>query len=55
MPEKFKAMEPEDFFKFEFVMLPHYIFDRDNFDQQAMQLKARFDLNAPNTVFLPDA
>jgi hypothetical protein len=54
MPERLKTAEPEDFFKFEFVMLPNYRYELENFIQQAKQLKERFQLNAPNTLFLQD-
>lgn len=35
MPEKFKSADPEDFFKFEFIMLPHPRYEEDNFIEQA--------------------
>jgi hypothetical protein len=35
-------------------MLPNYRYELENFIQQAKQLKERFQLNAPNTLFLQD-
>jgi hypothetical protein len=58
MPEEKKNAEVEtifDLFKIEFVMLPHKHYETDKFEEKAKQLKARFKLDAPNTLFLSDA
>jgi hypothetical protein len=36
-------------------MLPHKTYEADNFYKQAMQLKARFEVDAPNALFLSQA
>ena len=38
-------------FEFEFAFLPHMKYEREQFDKQVLALKARFDRNAPNTLF----
>jgi hypothetical protein len=55
MPERLKAADPEDFFKFEFVMMPHFQLKKEDFIKQVNQLKERFQVNAPNTLFLQDS
>jgi hypothetical protein len=36
-------------------MLPSLHFEADKFFEQAMQLRARFEVNTPDSLFLPDA
>jgi len=55
MPEKYKDAEPDHFFHFDFVMLPHKRYKEKEFAEQAKQLRARFSVNAPNSLFLRDA
>ncbi len=51
-PEECTNSQPEDFFKFEFVMMPHKIFEADAFAQKARDLRQRFNLNDPETLFI---
>ena len=55
MPDQYKDKNPADVFTFEFEFLPHMKYEQEQFNAQAMQLKARFELDAPNTLFLSDA
>lgn len=54
-PDKYKDAKPEQFFQFEFAMMPHKIFEEDKFFEKAKQLRDRFEVNAPDTLFLSDA
>ena len=36
-------------------MLPHKNYEADKFEEEAKQLKERFKLDAPNTMFLQEA
>lgn len=38
-PEKFANSKPSDFFQFEYCMLPHKIFEEENFFKAAQDLK----------------
>ena len=51
MPDKYKDRHPADVFKFEFAFFPDFFYEREEFDEQVKKLKARFDRNAPNTLF----
>ena len=35
--------------------MPHKIFEEDRFYEKAKQLRERFEIDAPDTLFLPDA
>lgn len=50
-PDKYKDKKAQDFFDIEFCMLPHKVFQEDQFNVKAAQLKARFDASAENNVF----
>ena len=51
-PEQFENTKPEDFFAFEFIMMPHKIFEPDAFTEKANELKGRFEMDAADKVFL---
>ena len=51
-PEQYSSSKPSDFFSFEFIMMPHKIFEPDAFTEKAGELKARFEITAADTVFL---
>ena len=51
-PEQYADSKPEDFFSFEFAMMPHKIFEPDAFETKARELRSRFDLTANDTLFL---
>ena len=51
-PDKFANSKPEDFFSFEFVMMPHKIFQPDQFLAKADEIKGRFASDADNTLFV---
>ena len=54
-PETLKDKVPEDFFDFEFAMLPHKIFEERKFNEEVTKLRNRFDRRASNSLFLPDS
>jgi len=51
-PEKYANSRPEDFFSFEFFMMPHKIFQPEEFVTKANELKARFSQTATDTLYL---
>ena len=51
-PEQHENSKPEDFFSFEFAMMPHKIFQPDEFSAKAGELRGRFALDAADTLFL---
>ena len=51
-PENLANSKPEDFFAFEFITMPHKIFEPDAFTEAAQELRGRFDKNAENTLFI---
>ena len=51
-PDKYKNSEAKDFFEFEFCMLPHKIYDEDNFFKKCEELKHRFDNEAKDSLYL---
>ena len=55
MPEEYKKKNPADVFTFEFKFLPNNEDFAEEFKEQARQLKARFERNAQNSFFFPDA
>jgi hypothetical protein len=50
-PDQYKNSKPSDFFHFEFSMLPHKIYEEEKFYEKGKELKKRFDIAAPNTLF----
>lgn len=54
-PEPLKDSKPEQFFQFEFAMMPHKIFEEQKFYDKAKELRNRFEVKNPNTLFLSDA
>jgi len=54
-PEKYANAEPEEFFKFEFAMMPHKVFEEEKFFSAAKDLRARFAKDAADSLFLTDA
>ena len=50
-PDKFKDKKAEDFFDFEFSMLPHKVYQEEQFDQKVNELKTRFTINSDNSIF----
>ena len=51
-PEQFANSKPDDFFAFEFIMMPHKIFEPDAFTEKAQELRGRFDRQASDTLFI---
>lgn len=51
-PEKYANSQHSDFFSFEFAMMPHKIFQPDDFMAKATELRGRFDEGAADTLFL---
>ncbi|CDW88237.1 uncharacterized protein STYLEM_17355 [Stylonychia lemnae] len=50
-PDLFKESVPSDFFEFEFAMIPHKIYQEPQFIAKCGELRDRFDVHAPNTLF----
>lgn len=42
-PEQFKDSSPATFFQFEFITLPHKIYEEDNFNKEVDEIRKRFD------------
>jgi hypothetical protein len=53
--EKHENSKCTDFFHFEYSMLPHKIFQEDNFYKKAAELKLRFTVGAEDSLYLPDS
>ena len=51
IPDKYKGKEPENFFSFEFITLPHLIFKKEDFDKEIENLRKRLDKNDKNYFF----
>ena len=49
--EEHEHSKPKDFFDFEFVMLPHKLYQEEDFKTEALKLRQRFNDDDPNTVF----
>mmetsp|Transcript_9627 Transcript_9627/g.9414 ORF Transcript_9627/g.9414 Transcript_9627/m.9414 type:complete len:420 (+) Transcript_9627:8-1267(+) len=49
--EEFKDSSPHDFFDFEFHMMPHKIYQKKEFEEAGLQLKEKFNVNNPDTIF----
>jgi hypothetical protein len=43
-PDQFRGMSAHDFFKFEYAMLPHKIFEEEKFYEKCKEFRARFDV-----------
>jgi hypothetical protein len=50
--EEYKDSKPSDFFNFEFGMLPHKVYEEENFYEVCKLLKGRFSQTAEDTLFL---
>lgn len=48
---KHQNTSPRDFFDFEYCMLPHKIYQKDDFIKEGLALRSRFDPFNENTVF----
>ena len=51
-PDRYADSSPADFFQFEFAMMPHKIFQPDDFVTKASELKGRFSVSSSETLFL---
>jgi hypothetical protein len=49
--EKFEKSSPHDFFEFEFHMMPHKMYQPNEFKEAGLDLKNKFDVNNPDTLF----
>jgi hypothetical protein len=54
-PEKFANSKPSDFFQFEYCMMPHKMYQEEQFLEKAKELKGRFAVGATNSLFLNDS
>ena len=46
---------PSDFFDFEFLLMPHKIFEPQKFNEEVTKLRRLFDRSASNSLFLWDS
>ena len=51
IPEAYAGKGPEHFFSFEFITLPHLIYRKDDFNNEILNLRKRFDKNDENYFF----
>jgi hypothetical protein len=54
-PEKFKDSSPDQFFNFEFVMLPHKVYAEQGFIEKVKELKDRMTVGSADSLFLQDS
>ena len=54
-PEALINTVAENFFDFEFALLPHKILEEEKFNKEVRELRKRFDRRASNSLFLPDS
>ena len=45
-PEEYKDSKPQEFFDFDFFMLPHKIYEEQKFYEKCEELKERFSINS---------
>jgi hypothetical protein len=50
-PEKYKDYEPQEFFEFEFVTIPHYFYKINGFNEQVALLRSRFSKDNDGYLF----
>ena len=50
-PDKFADSKPSQFFSFEFVTLPHKVFQEELFDEEVGKLRERLDRNHKSYIF----
>jgi hypothetical protein len=49
--DKFEKSSPHDFFDFEYFMMPHKIYQAEEFEKSAAKLRERFRHDNPDTIF----
>jgi len=49
--EKHSHSSPHDFFDFEYCMLPHKVYQPEEFKKETLKLRQRFNVDDANTVF----
>lgn len=54
-PEKFADKKASDFFELEFAFMPHKVFQPKEFEDNVAELRTRFNVGAPNSLFLEDS
>ena len=54
-PDKYANSTPQDFFQFEYSMLPHKSYQEEAFFQRTAELKGRFEVGATSSFFLGDS
>lgn len=50
-PEEYKDSNPQDFFQFEFCLMPHKILEKQKFADTAKSLRTRFSVGQDNSLF----
>lgn len=50
-PEKFLNSKPKNFFKFEFITLPHKVYCPKDFEKETQNLRNRLDSKNENFIF----
>ena len=51
-PEQYKDTKAEEFFDFEFIMMPHKIYQEEQFFKKGEELRNRFQVGAENALYL---
>ena len=54
-PQDLNYKVPEDFFDFEFLLMPHKIHKPQEFNEEVTKLRKRFDRRASKSLFLPNS
>jgi protein SEY1 len=54
-PDKYANSTPQDFFQFEYSMLPHKNYQEESFNSKTLELKGRFEVGATDSLFLSHA
>ena len=50
-PDEYKDKKASDFFDFDFTMLPHKVFQEEQFNLKVDALKVRFDRTTENNIY----
>ena len=50
-PEEYKDSNPNDFFQFEFCLMPHKLLQKEMFVDKAKELRSRFSVGQENSLF----
>jgi len=54
-PQNLEDKKLEDFFDFEFILMPHMFCEKQKFNEQVEELRNRFDRSTKNSLFSADS